>query len=293
MPANCRFIRFYIQQTTYNSDICINLSHSGYRNGDYEAYSEHVYPLENTELKGILNVDESGNVYADGDTYAPDGTITKRYYEVSSADCTFSTYQLSSARWYLILPEAAPDIVPAAANEVGNIRASKYFTPIKMNDSNGSSYGICHTDTTAVKTRRFIFTIDSSAVTTQAEAETWVANHPFSILYERVESTDTGTAYAATMICDDFGTETFVDERTIPMPVGHETFYQANNADKLDHLPFPADADGDYIIHQSGKTMTLKATSSPLPALPTEDGSYNLKVTVSGDAKTLSWEAIS
>ncbi|MBR3638976.1 MAG: hypothetical protein IKN50_00035, partial [Clostridia bacterium] len=115
----------------------------------------------------------------------------------------------------------------------------------------------------------------------------------FSILYECAESTETGTAYPASMICEDFGTEEFVDERAIPMPVGHETFYQANNADKLDHLPFPADADGDYIIHQSGKTMTLKATSSPLPALPAGDGEYNLKVTVSGGTKTLSWEAIS
>ena len=40
-PSNCRFIRFRTSVgygNTYNHDICINLSWSGYRNGEYEPY---------------------------------------------------------------------------------------------------------------------------------------------------------------------------------------------------------------------------------------------------------------
>lgn len=40
-PSNCRFIRFRTAVgygNTYNHDICINLSWSGYRNGEYEPY---------------------------------------------------------------------------------------------------------------------------------------------------------------------------------------------------------------------------------------------------------------
>ncbi|MBR3423486.1 MAG: hypothetical protein IKG80_03240, partial [Clostridia bacterium] len=292
MPANARFLRFYVAAETYNDDICINLSHSGYRNGDYEAHVERTYPLADTELRGLLKVDESGNLYADGDTYEPDGTVTRRYYEVSSADCTVGSY--SGTRWKITLPQSAPDIAIVDTSAVGNVQTSRYFKAYSKNGVSGlTPYAIAQSDVNATKTREFVITIDADAIATVEAAAAWVANHPFSILYECAESTETGTAYPASMICEDFGTEEFVDERAVAVPVGHETFYQANNADKLDHLPFPADADGDYIIHQSGKTMTLKATSSPLPALPAGDGEYNLKVTVSGGTKTLSWEAIS
>lgn len=47
-PASARYclIGFYTSYgTTYNNDICINLSWSGYRNGEYEPYEEHILEL--------------------------------------------------------------------------------------------------------------------------------------------------------------------------------------------------------------------------------------------------------
>lgn len=41
MPSNCHYMRFGLDSAygkTYNNDICINLSWSGYRNGEYEPY---------------------------------------------------------------------------------------------------------------------------------------------------------------------------------------------------------------------------------------------------------------
>lgn len=45
-PANCRYVRFFaINTRTYNHDICVNLSWSGYRNGEYEPYWKRVTDL--------------------------------------------------------------------------------------------------------------------------------------------------------------------------------------------------------------------------------------------------------
>jgi hypothetical protein len=48
LPLNCYYIRFRIIPSygkTYNNDICINLSHSGVRDGEYEPYEEHTQGL--------------------------------------------------------------------------------------------------------------------------------------------------------------------------------------------------------------------------------------------------------
>jgi len=47
-PANARYMKFYATATygaTYQNDICINLSHSGWRNGEYEPYRERTLTL--------------------------------------------------------------------------------------------------------------------------------------------------------------------------------------------------------------------------------------------------------
>lgn len=50
---------------------------------------------------------------------------------------------------------------------------------------------------------------------------------------------------------DDFGTEEYVDTRTVPLPVGHTTFYQVNLRAKLEMSPDSPDGDGDYIVRQT------------------------------------------
>ena len=80
-PANARFMTFAVDgTTTYGNDICINLSHSGYRNGEYEPYISHTYALDpDLELRGIPKLDANNELYYDGDTYESDGTVTRKY----------------------------------------------------------------------------------------------------------------------------------------------------------------------------------------------------------------------
>ena len=48
-PENCGYINFFMTSAygvKYNNDICINLSHTNYRNGEYEPYKEFTHELD-------------------------------------------------------------------------------------------------------------------------------------------------------------------------------------------------------------------------------------------------------
>lgn len=59
--SNCKYIRFRVIDATYHNDICINLSHTGYRNGEYEPYEEHTLRLG--ELSKYMPLRSAGASY--------------------------------------------------------------------------------------------------------------------------------------------------------------------------------------------------------------------------------------
>ena len=150
-PANARYARFYLNQaygTTYNHDICINLSWDGERNGEYEPYVKHEYALDSDlELRGIPKLDSNNKLYYDGDTYESDGTVTRKY----------------GYRAYESGDESLSDTITDGTHTV-----YKLTTP----------------------------------------------------------TTETADTFQNPQIVDDFGTEEYVDNREVAIPVGHETIYQ-------------------------------------------------------------------
>ena len=67
-------------QTIHLYDLCIHLKWDGERDGEYESYTEHTYPLDSDlTLRGIPKLDASNNLYYDGDVYESDGTVTRNY----------------------------------------------------------------------------------------------------------------------------------------------------------------------------------------------------------------------
>ena len=73
-----RFISYSTYGTTYKNDICINLSDPT-RNGEYEPYQKHTYPLDSSlTLRGIPKLVD-WKLEFDGDIYPPSGEVQRRY----------------------------------------------------------------------------------------------------------------------------------------------------------------------------------------------------------------------
>lgn len=67
-PTNANYIKFYVGNaetpvTNYNNDICINLSHSGVRNGDYEPYKKSIKDLSVIQKYFPNGMKSAGSVY--------------------------------------------------------------------------------------------------------------------------------------------------------------------------------------------------------------------------------------
>lgn len=62
-PSNCLFIKFDSWGTTYNNNICINLHHTGWRDGDYEPYKEITHALPLSQITNGEPLRKAGSVY--------------------------------------------------------------------------------------------------------------------------------------------------------------------------------------------------------------------------------------
>lgn len=109
---------------------CVHLVGDGERDGEYEAYTEHIYPLDSDlTLRGIPKLDASNNLYYDGDEYASDGTVTRKYgiraYTSGDAtdgstmitDGTNTVYALSEPTTETAEPFTNPQIVDPDGTE--------------------------------------------------------------------------------------------------------------------------------------------------------------------------------
>ena len=91
-PTNAAFLKFgtnintYIYGNTYHNDICINLSHTGYRNGEYEPYKEVIHELPISEITGEQPLCKVGNIYDEINTTQYIKRVGKRDYRDGDND---------------------------------------------------------------------------------------------------------------------------------------------------------------------------------------------------------------
>ena len=144
-PNNCYYLRFYIFEdygTTYNNDICINLS--GPRNGEYEPYKKNTYTLDSgLTLRGIPKLDANNKLYYDGDLYSADGVVTRRYGIVDLGTLNWYLYSLSSSYGNLFYCDALISYISLknAQNDITAAKCDKYITiPNVYNGIIGSDY---------------------------------------------------------------------------------------------------------------------------------------------------------
>lgn len=255
------------------TNTCVHLVWSGYRNGEYEPYVEHLYPLSPVELRGIPKLDSANNLYFDGDTYEKDGTVTRRYgiVDLGTLNWDSNLGQYPSKSFY--------------SDIFANVKKPTYDVV-----SNGKFYNLYISEN-----GRLIAVTASTEVYNSSEAFKAALSGVYLVYELETPTTETTNPFADPQIVNDFGTEEYVDAlataetspRDVEVPVGHETFYQANLRDKLQNLPANANADGLYLVKQTGNKQELIAYTAEdeLPASPAETGTYVLKL-VDG---TLTW----
>ncbi len=252
--SDCYYILFGVENsygTTYNNNICINISNS--KNGTYEPYEVNEYALDSDlELRGILELDANNNLYYDGDEYTSDGNVKRKYGIVN----------LGTLDWLRVTDSTNPYFRVAVndkKNDAQLLCGGGIFVTSNFNSL--ANFGNTAPDKSiASSTANTYIAIRYDAYTDKYTLKT--ALNGVYLVYElATPTTETADAYQNPQIVNDFGTEEYVDNRAVAIPVGHETEY-VKNMDRL-----------------------------LLPATPSADGTYTLKCTVSGGTPTLSWVA--
>ena len=296
VPDGCNYMMLYTGTgygTTYNNDICINLSWDGERNGEYEPYVSHTYELDDTlELRGIPKLDANNQLYYDGDVYESDGSVTRKYGIVDLGTLAWSQYTYNYQNCYL--SETISDAGIAGSDIVPNIFCPKYVT-VKAS-ANAMALVSRGDNVITTNTTNKIFIWDTNNYATATAFKTAMSG--VYLVYElATPTTESATPYTNPQIVNDWGTETYTDysydaqTRDVKIPVGHETRYMANLKAKLEMAPDSPSGDGDYIVRQADGTNSYVPLVIPneLPTMPTTDGNWVLRCTVSSGTATLSW----
>ena len=248
---------------TYNHDICINLHWDGSRDGEYEPYVKHTYPLDHSiTLRGIPKLDANNKLYWDGDTYKPSG---EHHTKMGNID-DLGSLAWSSTSTYGNIYRAQV----AISGAINSDRTRGYLAPMAC------SKLLPSLDVTDVSTPvagligiayNYIFVTFSSSMTS---AEVKAALSGVEFVYGLATPTDsTADPFTSPQIVDDFGTESITDylyennNRDVEIPVGHVTRYTANLKAKLEMAPDSPSGDGDYVVRQtSGENAYVPLSSA-------------------------------
>lgn len=212
----------------YKNDICINLSDPA-KNGTYEPYKAHSYPLDSTlTLRGLFKLDANNNLYADGDTYDADGTVTRRYGVVdlgtldwkasSTANCFYATaplYKMVNNMNYICERYKADGFGNGSRGYYGEDGTIRYNYESIQTACEFYVHDSSYTDAIAFKT----------------------AMSGVMLVYElATPTTEEADPYQHLQQCDPNGTEEYVSTGIVP--VGHNSFYPENLRAKVEQLPW-------------------------------------------------------
>lgn len=279
-PNDCAYIASYAELeygATYKNDVCINLSHSEYRNGEYEPYVDDVHPLPN--VKSILDANgyilfpygllSAGSVH-------DEITATKAIKRVGVVDMGDLNWVLHTNGYF-----------QTPLSSVSNI---KYMYTDGQHDSQNaisSKYGqanwpnfVSKVEDTVGIGASAIFVIDTS-YTTAADLKQSLQG--VLLYYELAEPIEVDLAAPLNMTYEawDFGTEELVAEGATT-PLNAEIVYQFNAVDRIrenssaidgleEHVEEHKD-DGIELLTNGNLKLTLKGeTREFMPATPSGD----------------------
>ena len=272
-----------------STDTCVHLVWDGERDWEFEEFKETTYPIENVELRGVPKLDGNNNLYYDGDEYKSDGTVVRKYALVDLGTLTWNKSSSGNQPFYTTGLENM--IVKNTDNSrtYTNLICQKNY--IKTNVST-LVYGSNISSSISVDINGDLWIYDT-AYTSNTAAEFKTAMSGVYLVYAlRNPTTETATAFTEAQIVNNFGTESYIDSRSIPLIVGHNTEYLPDLKAKVEVAPESPDGDGYYVMKRDGGLNSyVEMLSLLLPKLPSDsaNGTYVLKAIKSGDIITYSW----
>jgi hypothetical protein len=302
-PSKAYYMKFYAWKsgwTDYSNppQVCVNIHWDGERDGEYEPYDLHSYALDSdVTLRGIYKLDASNNLYADGDTYEPDGTVTRKYgiVDMGTLSWTYnSTYSFFQSGTITGCSSDNP------LNVVPNALCTRYNT---VANAGLDSLGTLPDRTITMRNTYSAVTVKDSAYN-DAGVFTTAMSGTYLIYPLATPTTESADPYQLTQVCNDFGTEYFVDypvsqnTRDVEIPVGTDSYYQNNLRAKLEMSPDSPSGDNDYIVRQTSgeneyvplaNNSIISGLQTRVPTAPSTDGSYHLKAGVESSTPTYFW----
>lgn len=214
-PSNCYYIKFFVNTNTMPNNICINISDSS-KNGTYEPYVSHSYSYTNPPtLRGVYKLDANNNIYADGDIWDSNGSVSRRYavVDLGTLNWVIDTTGISPTFWAYIplMKKSSPNGITSRYTYLGSVGWNTFINDtsdkiIALSASTGSPYVMAkdslYTDAATFKT----------------------AMRGVYLLYElATPTTETSTTFTNPQIYEPGGVESY--SFTGVIPPGHATKY--------------------------------------------------------------------
>lgn len=229
----------------YNAGELMSVQTSGKQVVSADSTVTKLYHLDSSlTLRGIPKWDSTaGAMYYDGDEYASDGTVTRRYGIVDLGTLTWG--QASGVSMFYTASGPAFGGNGVAKYRGGGVLPGYENAAVDTQNPVDLRWFIANNDVTPilrVSDSRFADAADFKA-----------AMSGVYLVYElATPTTESADPYTGTQWVDEYGTEEFIDSRDVAIPVGHTTFYPENLRTKLEETPDSPATDGDYIMRRSG-----------------------------------------
>ena len=215
------------------------------KNGTYEPYSGYEISLGNDELRGIFKLVD-GEIVADGDVKESNGEITRKYDIVDLGSLDWALVSADSHRFRT--GATGMKVVPDN-NTVFNGICSKYV-------SRDANTAITVDKSISLSTSPYLIIKDDNY------SDATVFKNSLSGVYFIYElatpTTEQSTPFADPMSLIGATTEEYIDDRTIPCPVGAVREYMGESEDRIE-FPSSPGSDGKRVLtsYKSGDEEKL------------------------------------
>ena len=229
-PANAKYIKFYVGNaetpiTYYNNDICINLSHTGVRDGEYEPYKEFTHDLSWIKKYFPNGMRSAGSAYDE----ITETEAIQRIGEVDLGSLEWSIRTTSETGKYswganLSTPSVGTD-------KIANIICAKYIT------KNANDIYLLKDKTIAVLSNVLGISVNiyDSTYTSEADKDSFVESlQGVKLYYELAEPVVTPIEEIVNFSYEvgDFGTEEIISNGPTT-PFKGDIVYQFNAVDRI------------------------------------------------------------